>query len=260
MQALISTWKSEVETHQPDNSTIHSIIEALDNGDIRVAEQRGGQWIVHEWIKSAIVRYFGIMNIKEYTCGILGFRDKIPVKSDFSKVRVVPGGSSVRFGVHLEEQVVLMPPCYVNIGARIGAGTMVDSNVLVGSCAQIGKQVHLSAGVQIGGVLEPVNARPVIIEDHVFVGAGAIIVEGILVRENAIIAPGVVLSAGTKILEVNKEGHIVKNHNSIIPKDAIVVPGARKRGEVMLQSPIIIGYRNEKTDAKVALSHFLREF
>ncbi|MCL4151558.1 UNVERIFIED_CONTAM: hypothetical protein GTU68_029827 [Idotea baltica] len=154
----------------------------------------------------------------------------------------------------------MMPPSYVNIGAHVGKGTMIDSNALVGSCAQIGENVHLSAGVQIGGVLEPLNAQPVIIEDQAFIGAGAIIVEGVLVRKSAVIAPGVVLSASTKIIETDADGQIINKFYGEIPERAIVVPGARMRGQVMIQTPIIIGYKDDKTDAKLTLSNFLRDF
>ena len=253
-------FKSAIETGNADTATINDIIEALDEGKLRVAEKKQGKWVVNEWIKEAIVRYFGVTHMESIDCLPFHFRDKIPLKKDIGQLRIVPGGNSIRFGAHLEPQVVMMPPSFVNIGARVGRGSMIDSNVLVGSCAQIGSDVHLSAGVQIGGVLEPANARPVILEDRVFTGAGAIIVEGILIRASAIIAPGVVLSAGTRILEVDAQGKIIRTHQGEIPSGAIVVPGARMRGEVMLQTPVIIGYREEKTDAKVALSQFLRQF
>ena len=253
-------WKTSINNGEADPEIIRAVIEALDKGKLRVAEKTGNQWKVNEWIKKAITLYFGITSMHYSEAGVLPFRDKIPIKKDLTDVRIVPGGNSVRFGAHLEPQVVMMPPSYVNIGARVGRGAMIDSNVLVGSCAQIGQGVHLSAGVQIGGVLEPANAQPVILEDRVFAGAGAIIVEGILVREAAIIAPGVVLSAATRILEVNQEGKIMRTLKGEIPPGAIVVPGARTRGEVMLQTPVIIGYRNPDTDAKVELSQFLRAF
>ncbi len=256
----IQHWSASILSDNPDPTCIRSVIAALDGGQLRVAEKLDGSWVINEWVKKAITLYFGINEMQKSQCGELRFRDKIPLKQEIGQIRIVPGGNSIRYGAHLEAKVVMMPPSYVNIGARVGTRSMIDSNVLVGSCAQIGSDVHLSAGVQIGGVLEPTNARPVILEDRVFAGAGAIIVEGILVREGAIIAPGVVLSAGTRILEVDDAGAILREHRGEIPPRAIVVPGARQRGAVMLQTPVIIGYRSDKTDAKLALSQFLRQF
>lgn len=240
--------------------TTQEIIAGLDNGSVRVAQQEGDNWVVNTAAKQAILAYFGECTVEEKSIGDLVFRDKIPLKKSFENVRIVPGGNAVRYGSFLASNVIMMPPSYVNIGAYIDEGTMIDSNVLVGSCAQIGKRVHLSAGVQIGGVLEPANAQPVIIEDDAFIGAGVIVVEGILVRQGAVLAPGVVLSASTKIIETDSEGKIIATHQGEVPANAIVVPGARTRGEVILQTPIIIGYKNEVTDEKIALSNFLRDF
>lgn len=239
---------------------IREIIELIDSGNIRVAEKVDGDWVVHTWVKNAVLKYFGITSMSDSSVGDFHFRDKIPLKKRFENVRVVPGGNSVRYGSYLAESVVMMPPSYVNIGAYVGTGTMIDSHVLVGSCAQIGAGVHLSAGVQIGGVLEPANAMPVIIEDGAFIGAGVLVVEGFVVRSGAVLAPGVVLSSGTKVLETDADGKIIASHEKEIPANAIVVPGARQRGEVMLQTPIIIGYKNEGTSAKTGLTDFLRDF
>lgn len=252
--------RSNIENECASITDIQDIIKLLDKGIIRVAEKNQGSWKVNTWIKEAIMKYFGICENSITQIGDLVFRDKLPLKKDFKNVRIVPGGNAIRFGSHLSDNVIMMPPSYVNIGVFVGTGTMIDSNVLVGSCAQIGNQVHLSAGVQIGGVLEPLNAQPVIIEDHAFIGAGAIVVEGVIVKEHAVIAPGVVLSASTKIIETDQDGKIIKEHNGVVPSNAIVIPGARKRGEVMIQTPVIIGYKNENTDAKLQLSNFLRDF
>jgi len=246
------------DTASPDD--IQEVLAALDAGILRVAEPVKEGWKVNSWVRKAIMRYFGLCKINEMSLGELYFRDKIPLKKDFGNVRIVPGGNAVRYGSYLGDQVIMMPPSYVNIGAYVGTGSMIDSNVLVGSCAQVGERVHLSAGVQIGGVLEPAHARPVIVENGAFIGAGAIIVEGILVGRQAVIAPGVILSAGTRILETDQDGRVIREHIGEIPPEAIVVPGARTRGEVMVQTPIIIGYRNQRTNQKIELTDFLRSF
>lgn len=250
----------KINNNTATSSEIEKIIAAIDSGILRVAEKKGANWHVNSWVKTAILNYFGICKMTEMNVGEMIFRDKIPLKKNFENVRIVPGGNSVRYGSFLAENTIMMPPSYVNIGAYVDKGTMIDSNVLVGSCAQIGKNVHLSAGVQIGGVLEPAGARPVIIEDNAFIGAGVIIVEGIIIRKNAILAPGVLISGSTKIIETNKDGKIINEFIGEVPENAIVVPGARNRGEVFLQTPIIIGYKNKETSNKVALSNFLRDF
>lgn len=240
--------------------TTEQIIAQVDKGELKVANKVDGQWQVNTEVKEAISAYFGLCQVERTQVGEFVFRDKMPLKQEFANVRIAPGGNSIRYGSYLADNVIMMPPSYVNIGVYVGPGTMIDSNVLVGSCAQIGANVHLSAGVQIGGVLEPANARPVIIEDGAFIGAGVIVVEGILVREGAVLAPGVVLSASTKILETDKDGKIINQYQGEVPAGAIVVPGARSRGEVILQTPIIIGYKNEATSEKLELTDFLRDF
>lgn len=239
---------------------LEMIMAAVDAGKLRVARKKGNDWIVDERVKKAILKYFASRSVTDQTKDEFFFRDKIPLKQSFRNVRVVPGGNSVRYGAYLGDQVVMMPPAYVNIGAYVDDSSMIDSNVLVGSCAQIGKNVHLSAAVQIGGVLEPVNARPVIIEDNAFIGAGSLVVEGVLVREDAVIGAGVVLSASTKILEVDKSGKIVKEFRGEVPRGAVVIPGTRPKGDIAIQTPIIIGYKNEKTAEKVELTQMLRDF
>ncbi|MEZ4906259.1 MAG: 2,3,4,5-tetrahydropyridine-2,6-dicarboxylate N-succinyltransferase [Saprospiraceae bacterium] len=197
--------KDKIENNTATKEDIFEIIAKLDAGSLRVAEKKDGTWIVNTWVKEAVIKYFGYTENTDMSLGDFVFKDKIPLKNKFENVRIVPGGNSIRYGSYLSDNVIMMPPSYVNIGAYVGKGTMIDSNVLVGSCAQIGEKVHLSAGVQIGGVLEPSNAQPVIIEDNAFIGAGVIVVEGVLVSKNAVLAPGVVISASTRILEINKE-------------------------------------------------------
>lgn len=251
---------NKTEDENMTDEELGQIVELIDTGTIRVASQKDGNWIVDERVKRAILMYFARCEVSNQTVSPFFFRDKIPLKRNFQNVRIVPGGNSVRYGAYLGDKVVMMPPAYVNIGAYVGDGTMIDSNVLVGSCAQIGKNVHLSAGVQIGGVLEPVNALPVIIEDNAFIGAGSLVVEGILVKENAVIGAGVVLSASTKILHINKAGKVVAEFKGEVPRNAIVIPGTRPKGDVSIQTPLIIGFRDEKTSEKVELTEMLRDF
>jgi 2,3,4,5-tetrahydropyridine-2-carboxylate N-succinyltransferase len=249
-----------IENNTATEADIRELMSLLDAGKVRVAEKHDGKWQVNGWVKQGLLGFFQYCPMQESTVDTMRFRDIFPLKQEFENVRIVPGGNSVRYGSYLANGVVMMPPAFVNTGAFVDKGTMIDSNALVGSCAQIGKNVHLSAGVQIGGVLEPAQATPTIIEDEAFIGAGAIVVEGVIVGARAVIAPGVVLSASVKILETDANGKIVKEHVGEIPADAIVVPGARQRGEVQLQTPIIIGYRNERTNEKVGINELLRDF
>lgn len=259
----MTEFKQAIENGSATPEQIKEIVELVDQGKLRVAEKTKGEWKVNEWVKTAILKFFPICEMDEEKIGKkfpFVFKDKVPVKTNFGKVRIVPGGNGVRYGSHLADSVVMMPPSYVNIGAYVDEGTMIDSNVLVGSCAQIGKNVHLSAGVQIGGVLEPVNASPVIIEDNAFISAGCIVVEGVIVEENTVLSAGVIITASTKIIETNKEGKIINEYKGRVPKYAIVIPGARQRGEVMVQTPIIIGYKNQSTAEKLELNDMLRDF
>jgi 2,3,4,5-tetrahydropyridine-2-carboxylate N-succinyltransferase len=240
-------------------------IEALESGAIRVAENISGDWVVNTEVKQRILDVFRKSEVIDMP---FGFRDKAPlvprVFTAEDNVRMVPGGSSVRAGAHIGKNVVIMPPSYINIGAYVDEATMVDSHVLVGSCAQIGKRVHLSASVQVGGVLEPIGHRPVIIEDDCFIGAGVILVEGIIVREKAVIAPGVILSASIPIYDAVNE-KILKGE---VPQNAVVVSGVRKMSytskwclehNLNLSCAIIIKYRDEKTDASIVLENLLRQ-
>lgn len=241
---------------------VQETIAALDRGLLRVAEKREGEWIVHDWAKKAILLYFALSSLDETHAGPLSFHDKIPLKKNFAKahVRVVPPGAA-RYGSFLEPGVVLMPG-YVNIGARVGEGTMIDTWATVGSCAQIGKHVHLSGGVGIGGVLEPPAARPVVIEDGCFIGSRAIVVEGALIEEEAVLGANVVITASTPIIDVTGASEIV--YHGRVPARSVVVPGVRPKrfpaGEFGLPCALIVGKRSESTDRKTSLNQALREF
>lgn len=243
-------------------SAVHATIAALDAGELRVAEKRGAEWVVNQWVKQAITLYFRIAKLQTFEIGPFEFHDKVPVKRNLASagIRVVPPGV-VRYGAHCEPGVVVMPS-YVNIGARVGSGTMVDTWATVGSCAQIGKDVHLSGGVGIGGVLEPPNARPVIIEDGCFIGSRSIVVEGVVVERGAVLGANTTISASIPIIDVT--GDDPREIRGRVPANAIVVPGARPRsfpaGTYYLQTPLIIGWRNETTDRKTSLNEALRVF
>lgn len=244
------------------SDAIESVILDLDQGRLRVCSRENGTWVVHEWIKKAILLYFRLKKMAVSEAGDLQFCDKIPTKQMKPEwgVRVVPPGVA-RYGAYLETGVILMPG-YVNIGAYVGEGTMVDTWATVGSCAQIGKHVHLSGGVGIGGVLEPIQASPVIIEDHVFVGSRCIVVEGVHVEEGAVLGAGVVLTASTKILDVRgKEVQVLKGR---VPKNAVVIPGSVEKdfpaGKFGVPCALIIGERSAQTDKKTSLTSALRDF
>lgn len=245
-----------------------NVIEELEAGRLRAAIQlENGEWIANQDVKKGILAAFKAGQNVELSGSYSGFVDKdnLPVRN-FSVedgVRLVPGGSSVRAGAYVAPSVIIMPPAYINIGAYVDSGTMVDSHALVGSCAQIGKNVHLSAAVQIGGVLEPIGMNPVVIEDDVFVGAGAVIVEGIVVGKGAVIAPSVVLSKGVAVYDAVNDK--VLDKGSKIPKNAVIIPGSRpiktswaKENGLQAYCPIIIKYRDEKSDASLTLEEILR--
>jgi 2,3,4,5-tetrahydropyridine-2-carboxylate N-succinyltransferase len=245
-----------------DAEVVEEAIAALDRGDARVAERGEDGWIVNEWTKKAILLYFRLRKVEPMEVGGLRFLDKIPVKADYADrgVRVVPPGVA-RYGSFLAEGVVLMPG-FVNIGAWVGPRTMVDTWATVGSCAQIGADVHLSGGVGIGGVLEPPQARPVIVEDGAFVGSRAVLVEGVVVGEGAVIAPNVVLSASVPVIDVT--GSAPVEHRGYVPPRAVVLPGTRPKdypaGRYELPCALIVGTRNASTDLKTSLNDVLREF
>ncbi len=238
-------------------------LTALETGTIRVAEPDNGKWKVNIDVKQRILDIFHSSKVVDMSGNFL---DKEPLNLRTfhikDKIRFVPGGSAVRTGAFIGSNIVIMPPSYVNIGAYVDEETMIDSHVLVGSCAQIGKRVHLSAAVQIGGVLEPIGDSPVIVEDNCFIGAGVILVEGVLVRKKAIIAPGVTLSASTPIYDIVNET-ILKGE---IPQNAVVVPGNRPKLDVpfakehglTLGCAVIVKYRDDKTNVSIALEQLLR--
>ena len=256
---------------------VETLLTALERGDVRAAERAAdGTWSAVPWVKRGILLGFRLgrlvdMSVGSGGPGTLPFFDKhtYPVQSFGVDrgVRLVPGGSSVRRGAHLASGVVCMPPMYVNVGAWVGSGTMVDSHALVGSCAQIGERVHLSAAAQIGGVLEPVNASPVVIEDDVLVGGNCGVYEGTIVRSRAVLAAGVVLTRGTPVFDLVNE-QVIKataDRPLEIPSGAVVVPGARRVASgwgadqgISLQTPVIVKYRDERTDLATALEGWLR--
>jgi 2,3,4,5-tetrahydropyridine-2-carboxylate N-succinyltransferase len=244
-------------------AAVEETIAQLDRGQLRVAERSAqGEWVTHAWVKQAILLYFGIQGMQKIEIGPFEFHDKIPLKKNLpdAGVRVVPPGV-VRYGAFLEKGAIVMPG-YVNIGAYVGAGTMVDTWATVGSCAQVGKDCHLAGGVGIGGVLEPPGARPVIIEDGVFVGSRAVIVEGFVVEREAVIGAGVVLTSSTAVLDVS--GPQVVEHRGRVPARSVVIPGIRQKkfaaGEFGIPCALIIGKRSESTDRKVSLNDALRDF
>jgi len=243
-------------------ASINFVIDALDRGDLRVAEKRAGSWEVNVWLKKAILLYFSVAKMTRFEMGPFEYYDKIPLKTGLDKagVRLVPPGA-IRYGAHCERGVVVMPG-YVNIGAYVAAGSMVDTWATVGSCAQIGRGVHLSGGVGIGGVLEPASAQPVIIEDGCFIGSRSIVVEGVVVEEGAVLGAGCVLTASTPIIDVRGTSEVVLRGR--VPANAVVVPGSRPKtfpaGSYNMPCALIIGERSASTDRKTSLNEVLREF
>jgi 2,3,4,5-tetrahydropyridine-2-carboxylate N-succinyltransferase len=262
--------QGEVERDPDARKTFLEFRDQLTHGTIRAAEKNDGQWTVNTWVKQGILLGFRLGALADMTAG-LSFIDKdtFPARqfglSD--RVRVVPGGSSVRLGAYVAPSVICMPPMFINVGAYVDEGTMVDSHALVGSCAQIGKRVHLSAAAQVGGVLEPVNAAPVIIEDDVLVGGNCGIFEGTLVRTRAVLGAGTILTRSTPLYDLVK-GEVYRATADApleVPEGAVVVPGSRavKKGpaadwNLSLYTPVIVKYRDEKTDRGIELEDWLR--
>ena len=242
-------------------SAIKEIINLIDSGKLRVAEPITGGWQVNEWVKKAVVLYFPIQKMETLEAGPLEFHDKMPLKKNYAEkgIRVVPHAVA-RHGAFISSGVILMPS-YVNIGAYVDKGTMVDTWATVGSCAQIGKNVHLSGGVGIGGVLEPLQAAPVIIEDNAFIGSRCIVVEGVRVEKEAVLGANVVLTASTKIIDVTGDEPI--ETKGLIPARSVVIPGSYTKtfaaGDYNVPCAIIIGKRKESTDKKTSLNDALRE-
>lgn len=265
IEKLFAIWQQTGDIPKTDELLLDSIEEVIgfvDRGHLRPAEKVNGKWVVNEWIKKAILLYFRTRELEVIDLKGLSFADKIPVKQWIGNegVRVVPP-AVVRRGAYIGRNCVLMPS-YVNIGAYVGDGTMVDTWATVGSCAQIGAGVHLSGGVGIGGVLEPLQATPVIIEDHAFIGSRCVIVEGVIVEEGAVIGAGVILTASTKIVDVSGEKPVVLKGR--IPKNSVVIPGMTskefKAGTVGVPCALIIGQRTASTDHKTSLNQALRDF
>lgn len=241
---------------------IEQIIERLDKGSLRVAEPIDGGWQVNDWVKKAVIMYFPIRQMETIEVGPMEFHDKMALKKDYAAlgVRVVPHGIA-RYGAFLARGVIMMPS-YVNIGAYVDEGTMVDTWATVGSCAQIGKNVHLSGGVGIGGVLEPVQAAPVIIEDNCFIGSRCIVVEGVRVEQEAVLGAGVTLTMSTKIIDVTGDTPI--EYKGIVPARSVVIPGSYTKtfaaGSYQVPCALIIGKRKPSTDLKTSLNNALREY
>ncbi len=242
--------------------TIRQVIDLLDAGTLRVAEPTAKGWQVNEWVKKAVVMYFPIQKMETFEVGIFEYHDKIPLKRGYAEkgIRVVPHAVA-RHGAYISKGVILMPS-YVNIGAYVDEGTMVDTWATVGSCAQIGKDVHLSGGVGIGGVLEPLQAAPVIIEDGAFIGSRCIVVEGVRVEKEAVLGANVCLTASTKIIDVT--GSEPVEYKGYVPSRSVVIPGSYTKkfqaGEFQVPCALIIGKRKPSTDLKTSLNDALREY
>jgi len=241
---------------------IRTVIEQLDKGIIRVAEPNGDEWKVNEWVKKAVILYFPLQQMETIEVGPFEFHDKMALKHNYEElgVRVVPHAVA-RYGAYIARGVVMMPS-YINIGAYVDSGTMVDTWATVGSCAQVGKGVHLSGGVGVGGVLEPIQAAPVIIEDHAFIGSRCIVVEGCHVGSEAVLGAGVVLTGSTKIIDVTGDEPVI--YKGYVPPRSVVIPGSYTKefpaGSYQVPAALIIGQRKESTNKKTSLNNALRDF
>ncbi len=262
IQIIEAAWENRELLNEKDTiEAIEQVIEELDKGRLRVAEPVGDGWQVNEWVKKAVILYFPTRQMQTMQAGPLEFHDKIPLKTGYKElgIRVVPHAVA-RYGAYISPGVVMMPS-YVNIGAYVDAGTMVDTWATVGSCAQVGKNVHLSGGVGIGGVLEPVQAAPVIIEDNAFVGSRCILVEGVRIGAEAVLGANVTLTASTKIIDVT--GNEPVTYTGYVPPRSVVIPGTLPKqfpaGTYQVPCALIIGQRKESTDKKTSLNAALRE-
>ena len=258
-----SAWENrELLKEQNTIDTIRKVVDLLDKGTLRVAEPISDGWQVNEWVKKAVVLYFPIQKMETLEAGIFEYHDKIPLKRNFAErgIRVVPNAVA-RHGAYIAPGTILMPS-YVNIGAYVDEGTMVDTWATVGSCAQIGKNVHLSGGVGIGGVLEPLQAAPVIIEDGAFIGSRCILVEGVRIEKEAVLGANVVLTMSTKIIDVTGDEPIEMKGR--VPARSVVIPGSYTKkfaaGEYNVPCALIIGKRKESTNKKTSLNDALREY
>lgn len=262
-QLIHEAWDDRSLAHSElHRDAIEQTLDLLDRGKIRVATPEDGEWLVHEWVKKAVLLFFSIQKMETIEVGPFEFHDKIPLKKDYAAlgVRVVPHAIA-RYGSFVEKGAILMPS-YVNIGAYVGEGTMVDTWATVGSCAQIGNHVHLSGGVGIGGVLEPPQASPTIIEDNCFIGSRCIVVEGVRVRKEAVLGANVVLTQSTRIIDVTGEKPVI--FKGEIPERSVVIPGSYTKefpaGAYQVNCALIIGQRKASTDTKVSLNDALREY
>lgn len=264
MQQLIEEiWDNRERLKEPSaQASIREVIELLDKGKLRTAEPIDGGWKVNDWVKKAVILYFPIQQMQTIEVGPFEFHDKMQLKTNYAAqgVRVVPHAIA-RYGSFLQKGVIMMPS-YVNIGAYVDEGTMVDTWATVGSCAQIGKHVHLSGGVGIGGVLEPVQAAPVIIEDNCFIGSRCIVVEGVRVEREAVLGAGVTLTMSTKIIDVT--GDTPVEYKGTVPARSVVIPGSYSKtfaaGTYQVPCALIIGKRKASTDTKTSLNDALREY
>ena len=262
-EIIEQAWENrDMLNDQKVQDTIRKVIEQIDSGQLRVAEPTSDGWQVNEWVKKAVVMYFPIQKMETIEVGPFEFHDKMKLKSGYAQkgVRVVPHAIA-RYGAYISSNVIMMPS-YVNIGAYVDAGTMVDTWATVGSCAQIGKNVHLSGGVGIGGVLEPLQAAPVIIEDNCFIGSRCIVVEGVRVETEAVLGANVVLTMSTKIIDVSGENPI--EYKGVVPARSVVIPGTIEKefpaGKYNVPVALIIGKRKPSTDKKTSLNDALRNF
>ena len=262
VEIIEAAWEDRSRLKEPASANaIRSVVEQLDKGTIRVSEPTSDGWQVNEWIKKAVILYFPIQEMKTIEVGPLEFHDKIALKTNYKSlgVRVVPHAIA-RYGSFLAKGVIMMPS-YVNIGAYVDGGTMVDTLATVGSCAQIGKDVHLSGGVGIGGVLEPVQASPVIVEDGCFIGSRSIVVEGVRIEKEAVLGANVVLTKSTKIIDITGSDPV--EYVGVVPPRSVVIPGTLPKsfpaGEYGVPCALIIGQRKESTDLKTSLNEALRE-
>jgi 2,3,4,5-tetrahydropyridine-2,6-dicarboxylate N-succinyltransferase len=261
-QIIEQTWEDRSRLQQPESAeAVRTVIEELDKGRIRVAEPAGDTWKVNEWVKKAVLMYFPIQKMETIEVGPFEFHDKIALKNNYAElgVRVVPQAVA-RYGSFLAKGVIMMPS-YVNIGAFVDEGTMVDTWATVGSCAQVGKNVHLSGGVGLGGVLEPVQAAPVIIEDGAFIGSRSILVEGCRVGKEAVIGANVCITGSSKIIDVTGSEPVI--YQGYVPPRSVVIPGTYTKsfpaGDYQVPCALIIGQRKESTDLKTSLNEALRE-
>ncbi len=264
LESIINhAWEDRSVLQDPQTiMAIEEVVDRLDKGEIRIAQRNDKEWIINAWIKKAVVLYFPTRKMNTIEVGPFEFHDKIPLKTQYAEkgVRVVPHAIA-RYGSYIEPGAILMPS-YVNIGSYIGKGTMVDTWATVGSCAQIGRHVHLSGGVGIGGVLEPPQAAPTIIEDNCFIGSRCILVEGVRIESEAVLGANVVLTKSTRIIDVTGDSPVT--YRGLVPSKSVVIPGSYTKsfsaGDYQVPCALIIGKRKESTDKKVSLNEALREY